>query len=454
MSGGLATYPDYKYSDSEFMGEVPKHWDVVRMSKLASKITNGYVGPTRGLFVDEGVKYLQSLHIKGNKIIFTPTYFVTKEWSNSKEKSVLREGDVLIVQTGDVGQAACVTAEFEGANCHALIVVATNEGKILGKFLSWCLNGDYGQRTLKSIQTGALHPHLNCGIVKYVHLPVPPIQEQQKILSFLDYETAKIDALIEKQQQLIALLGEKRQAVISHAVTKGLNPDVPMRDSGIEWLGEVPEHWEVKPFRHVFEISGGQVDPRAPRYNQMPLVAPNHIESGTGRLKSIESAQEQGAISGKYLVDENDIIYSKIRPSLRKVTLAPTKCLCSADMYALKPKDGGVSEYYARVLLSEYFSEIVVLEAMRVAMPKANRESLAPIPITTPPLSEQGDIADFIAKQSARFDSLELRATSAVDLLQERRTALISAAVTGKIDVRNWKPPTDDKPQKPNKEAA
>src|SRR5690606_3503280 len=122
---------------------------------------------------DEGIRYLQSLHIKGNTIRFESPYYVRKEWSDDHEKSVLETGDVLIVQTGDIGQSAVVTEEFSGCNCHALIIVAPVRKELDGRWLSWVLNSDYGFHSLLSIQTGALHPHLNCGNVKSLYVPLP-----------------------------------------------------------------------------------------------------------------------------------------------------------------------------------------------------------------------------------------------------------------------------------------
>src|SRR5690606_33402844 len=138
----------------------------------------------------------------------------------------------------------------------------------------------------------------------------------------LDQETTKIDDLISEQRRLIELLQEKRRAVISHAVTKGLNPDAPMKDSGVEWLGEIPRHWDLGKFSREIWIAEGQVDPEQEPYKSMPLIAPNHIESGTGRLLELETAEEQGAISGKYWCESGDVIYSKIRPALAKVVIA------------------------------------------------------------------------------------------------------------------------------------
>lgn len=218
VTKGLNPNAPMRDSGVEWLGEVPAHWDVSMISSLSSKITNGFVGPTRDIFHDEGVRYLQSLHVKNNKIDFHTPYFVTEEWSKGKEKSVLKEGDVLVVQTGDIGQVAAVTKEFEGCNCHALIILSPSR-EISGFYLSWVLNTDYGCNSLKSIQTGALHPHLNCGYVKNIKVPLPPINEQYEINLYAEETSKKYDLLIAKAHVQITLLYERRTALISAAVT-------------------------------------------------------------------------------------------------------------------------------------------------------------------------------------------------------------------------------------------
>lgn len=218
-AAGLLENLPLKPSGLEWLIDIPKHWEVRRIAMVADKITNGFVGPTRDILVDEGIPYLQSLHIKENKILFHRKYYVEPEWSAAHQKSVLREGDVLIVQTGDVGQAAVVTRDFEGCNCHALIIVTPKSSKLVGAFLSWFLNSSPGFDELKRIQTGALHPHLNCGLVRDVRFPLPPLQEQISISAYLDVETAKLDAMIQKVEEAIERLQEYRAAVITAAVT-------------------------------------------------------------------------------------------------------------------------------------------------------------------------------------------------------------------------------------------
>ena len=272
-----------------------------------------------------------------------------------------------------------------------------------------------------------------------IKMPCPSYDEQVKIANFLDFETAQIDTLIEKQQTLIQLLKEKRQAVISHAVTKGLNPDAPMKESGVEWLGSVPEHWKVTKFSHCAQIRNGLVDPKAPDFKNLILYAPNHIEKGTGKIVYKETAEEQGADSSKYLCYKGEVIYSKIRPALAKVAICEEEtALCSADMYPINAINELGNRFLYFFMLSDNFTKAAILDSDRVAMPKINRESLSDYRLPVPPIPEQIEICRFIADQNTKLEELEFKATKAIQLMQERRTALISAAVTGKIDVRDW----------------
>jgi type I restriction enzyme S subunit len=219
VTRGLDADAPTKDSGVAWLGRVPAHWEVMTLARLTDKLTNGYVGPTREMFVDEGVPYLQSLHIKNNNIEFGDDYFVTSAWSNAHRKSILREDDVLVVQTGDIGQVARVDSRWAGANCHALIICSPNRKRVQGRYLSWLLCSEYGQAQLESLQTGALHPHLNCGDIKHMLLPVPPLAEQASIAAFLDAEataTANADRLA---LETISRLTEYRSTLITSAVT-------------------------------------------------------------------------------------------------------------------------------------------------------------------------------------------------------------------------------------------
>jgi len=219
VTKGLDTSVPMKDSGVEWLGEMPAHWGIKRIAQISTKITNGYVGPTRDILVEDGVRYLQSLHIKNNKVEFHQPYFVSEDWSNAHQKSILKAGDVLVVQTGDIGQVAVVPPAFAGCNCHALIIVSPETSSVTGEWLACVLDSDYGFHTLISIQTGALHPHLNCGNVRDVFVPVPALKEQKALVDYVAMRSTEFDALIREAVLSIELLRERRSALISAAVT-------------------------------------------------------------------------------------------------------------------------------------------------------------------------------------------------------------------------------------------
>jgi type I restriction enzyme S subunit len=196
----------------------------------------------------------------------------------------------------------------------------------------------------------------------------------------------------------------------------------------------VPAAWRVGRFGRYVEFRSGQVDPEDESFSNHVLIAPNHVESGTGRLLSTETAADQGAESGKYWCDEGDVIYSKIRPGLRKVTLAPFDCLCSADMYPLKGIRCMTNRYLKWFLLSEPFSDFAEQESARVAMPKLNRETLAEAAIPLPDVSEQERIANFLDAQTARIDVLIAEKEALLGKLSEYLYSYASAVMTRGLD--------------------
>jgi type I restriction enzyme S subunit len=220
VTKGLNPSVPMKDSGVEWLGRIPAHWEVRRLSKVVSKLTNGFVGPTRDILVDCGVRYLQSLHIKDGTIDFSRgEYYVTEEWSHDHAKSILRIGDVLIVQTGDIGQTALVTEEFDGCNCHALIISRPHKGICTGAFLDLVFRSRYGRQVFDALQTGALHPHLNCTIIRDMFIPLAPIDEQNAITKWITTEIARLTAMRTAVESAVDRLQEYRAALIVDAVT-------------------------------------------------------------------------------------------------------------------------------------------------------------------------------------------------------------------------------------------
>lgn len=207
------------------------------------------------------------------------------------------------------------------------------------------------------------------------------------------------------------------------------------RDSGFQWLGKIPDHWEVKKFNYIADIVEGQVDPKEHPYQNYILVAPNHIESGTGRLICQETALDQGAISGKYLFQSGDIIYSKIRPALRKVWKAEFPGICSADMYPIRLSKKIIDpRYFTFLCLSESFSGFMIATSMRVAMPKVNRDDFHECHFIIPSITEQKVIAHYLDTKTAQIDRKIDLLTQKAQRYEELKRSLINETVTRGLD--------------------
>lgn len=225
VTRGLDPGVPMKDSGVEWLGEIPEHWEVARLNRVIHRMTNGYVGPTRGIMVEDGIPYIQGMHVGKREIRFTPDgpYYVTEEWSDARAKSILRLHDVLIVQSGQIGKVGLVTEEFVGANCHALIITRTKNDVLLGTFLSYLVMSGYFQAHLQAVKTGDMLPHLNVTRVKYLPVVLPSLGEQRAVVEYLDGHTERLDRQMALENRSISLLQEYRTALISAAVTGKIN---------------------------------------------------------------------------------------------------------------------------------------------------------------------------------------------------------------------------------------
>jgi type I restriction enzyme S subunit len=299
-----------------------------------------------------------------------------------------------------------------------------------------------------TVVSGSAQPKLTAEALGDLQVVYPAtIPERKIIANFLDHETAKIDTLIEKQQQLIALLKEKRQAVISHAVSKGLNANAPMRDSGVEWLGEVPEHWDVCMIKHkCLEITdGAHVSPETEGGEQY-FVSITDIKKGVINFKN---ALLTTPASYEYLVKTGcmpfagDILFSK-DGTIGQTAITPEGIdfVVASSLIIIRPNRSRVTpEYLDFLLQSGVVVEQVESFVKGAALRRLSIQNLLKIGGAFPPINEQMEISNYLTDTLNQYDDLEVKANDLITLQVERRTALISAAVTGKIDVRNWAAP-------------
>ena len=207
-----------KDSGIEWIGEIPAEWEISTLGRVSISVRNGYVGPTRDLFVKDGIRYIQSLHIKEGIIDFSrQEYYVPEDWASRRPK--IKTNNLLIVQTGDIGQVALVKEEYNGCNCHALIIVDLNEDLVFPLYLSYYLRSHVGKELLLQTKTGALLPHLNSRRVVFTDVCLPTIAEQQEIATYLDEKCAAIDSLIASKEALINELEAYQKSIIYEYVT-------------------------------------------------------------------------------------------------------------------------------------------------------------------------------------------------------------------------------------------
>jgi type I restriction enzyme S subunit len=436
-------YPKYKQSGLEFLGKVPEHWNVMPIRRLIQsdrRITYGIVQPgepdENGRFMVRGQDY-SSGWVDSNAI-----FRVSDEIEQPYKRSRLACGDLVITIVGaGVGNLAMVPDWLEGANITQTTArIAIDKSKADPQFVQFVLESAVGQRSVGYFAKGAAQPGLNLEHLKLFQITQPPFNEQLAIASFLDHETAKIDALIAEQQRLIELLKEKRQAVISHAVTKGLNPHVRMKDSGVEWLGEVPEHWEVRRIGTIFRetnISGS---------DELPILSVSIHDGVSDKEFSDEEMDRKvtrSADRSKYKkVDPGDLVYNMMRAWQGGFGTVEVSGMVSPAYVVAKPNIKGITKFIEKLLRTPQAIEQMRRHSRGITDFRLRLywDEFRNLKVVLPPDKEIQAIFSSISEIESRFLKLSDTCETTIQLLQERRTALISAAVTGQIDVRGFQP--------------
>lgn len=334
---------------------------------------------------------------------------------------------ILIGRQGALaGNVHLVNGKF-WATDHAVIVTLKNDVFI-----------NYFFRMLESMNLNqyafdtAAQPGLSVSRIMNLNIVLPNLKEQHRIADFLGSKCSEIDTLIENLRARMELAKEYKKAVITEAVTKGLDKDAKMKDSGVEWIGEIPEGWKVVRFKHIASIKSNLVQPD--KYMKYPQIAPDNIEKDTGRLLSHQTVEESGVISGNHLFYRGQILYSKIRPNLNKLTVAPFDGLCSADMYPIESKLPTLFMVYS--MLSTYFVlQVSLIIQDRVKMPKINQEELGEIKVAVPSQQEMLTIADYLDSKCSEIDALLQNYEYQIATLEEYKKSLIYEYVTGKKEV-------------------
>ena len=371
-------------------------------------------------------------------------------WFSPEEAAILdlRAGDLVVCEGGDVGRCAWLESDLEGFGFQNSVNRVRAQSNQSTRYLAYWLSCIKTTGFIDVLCNRSTIAHYTAEKLGATPLPIPPAAEQITIATFLDRETGKIDALVAEQERLIALLKEKRQAVISQAVTKGLNPDAPMKPSGVEWLGEIPAHWVVKRLKHIspFVTVGVVVNPSMfVSEDGYPFIYGGDIREGLidwGNSRRIDAASSE--VHAKTRLNARDLLTVRVgAPGVTAVV--PAECEggnCASVMLTRRGQFN--SDWLCYVMNTRVVRFQVEVVQYGAAQEQFNISHAVDFLVPTPPRIEQESIAKSLAVETATLDALVAEATRAITLLRERRAALISAAVTGKIDVRDAVHPTTE----------
>lgn len=438
-------YPEYKDSGVEWSDTLPLNWGAVNLRWISTIYAGGTPSKTNQSFWENGtIPWINSGAVNQGLVTKPSTLITEQAYQNSSAKWIPK-GSLVVALAGQGKTKGMVAQLAIDSTCNQSMGAVVPECSEHSRYLYWWLTSNY--QNIRNMAGGDLRDGLNLEHLGSIQCPQPSVGESVSIANFLDHETAKIDTLIEKQQQLIKLLKEKRQAVISHAVTKGLNPHAPMKDSGVEWLGEVPEHWQVKKIKHFGRVIGGYAfksgDFVEQGYPVIKITNVSHL-----KLSFTEQAflpEKFSYENSEYIAPQNSLVFAMTRPIISggiKVAKMPNlekMPLINQRVGFLKIEDEDLTNFILFSSLSNSFVAQFKNNMTITNQPNISSEGIESVSLPLPPTTELKLITDYLNNNEQRFNKLIKKSNEQVELLQERRTALISAAVTGKIDVRHWR---------------
>ncbi len=419
-------YPKYKDSGIEWIGEIPEHWHQTSISRgyqvtLGKMLQNETENEN-----DELLPYLRASNVQLSGVDLEEVkemYFSPLE----KDKLALRKNDLLVCEGGDAGKSVILEREVDDFlgfqnSINRIRPVNGNNERILHYWLNMLKDSGY----IDAICNKATFTHYTAEKLKSTPFLYPLSNEQSAISHYLTYAVKKIESLISKQQKMIELLKEKRQALITRAVTKGIDPNVPMKDSGIEWIGEIPEHWKLKRLKYCVNLITEKSD------RELEQVGLENIESWSGNYINTKTVFSGEGIKFKV----GDVLFGKLRPYLAKVYHAKFPGEAVGEFFVLRTSSSVESTFLFYWLINREHINIIDSSTYGAKMPRVDWDFMGNLPILIPPAIEQAAITKFFTSEINKIEAVILKQQKIIELLKEHRASLITQAVTGKIDVR------------------
>lgn len=428
-----STYPTYQKTNVIGLNLIPSHWELWKVTHGIKTIGSGTTPKSENFeYYDGDSLWVNTSELREKTIVDTEKKLTELAFEDYTGLKFYNIGAVIIAMYGatigrlgilgkeaTVNQACCVFDDFIKFNNRYLF------------YWFWMM-----RPTIISLSYGGGQPNLSQDLLKQLRVSTPPIDEQQSITQFLDYKTAQIDTLIEKKEQLLKLLEEKRIALITNAVT-GHIPSLRegtegWASSGISWLGNIPQYWKTKRLKFSVNLINEKVNTEEV---ELPYMGLENIDSWNGNKIETTEYSPEGIAN---VFRNGDVLFGKLRPYLAKVYLAQEKGCCTSEAIVLRSNEVVLPIFLQYYLLSEMFIEIVNSSTFGSKMPRASWEFIGSLALLLPPLPEQKLIVEYLNKELLKIDQLSEKVTTAIEKLKEYRTSLITSAVTGKIDLRNW----------------
>lgn len=438
-------YPKYKPSGVEWLGDVPEHWGVKRL-KYQVTINDETLPETTDpdfelLYVDISSVNPSLGIVQKESLLF--------ENAPSRARRIVRNGDTIVSTVRTYLRAISPVIDPESNLIVSTGFAVIRPRKINQDYLSAAIQAPYFIEEVVSRSVGVSYPAINASEIGFISIPLPPFPEQQAIAAFLDRDTGRIDSLITKKQRLLELLTEQRTALISRAVTKGLDATVKLKPSGVGWLGDVPGHWGVKRLKDLLQEKKGAIktgpfgsqllssemyDEDVKVYNQKSVIT-NDFEYGENYIsfEKFKDLKEFQTFPGDFLITT--------RGTIGRCAILPKDAeqgILHPCLMRLQTNKSRVFDRYLEILIEEstFILEQLKIKSNGTTIEVIYQDSLKNVTVLLPPLTEQQTIAAFLDRETAKIDTLSAKVVTVIERLKEYRTALISSAVTGKIDVR------------------
>lgn len=439
----MKSYPKYKDSGIQWIGQIPEGWNVVRLNHYCSlKARVGWKGLRSDEFEELSYAYLVTgQDFNGRNINWENCYQINKDRYDEDKYIQLKDGDLLITKDGTIGKIAVVQGIDKPATLNSGIFVLRQKQKTFNQeYLYWLLISPLLKKYNNLETTGASTiQHLYQNVFEKMPLLLPPLSEQESIVRYLDDKTTKIDETVNLLEQQKADLQQYRKALISQTVTRGLHPNAKLKESGISWIGQIPETWKINRIKHFSKIQTGNTPSTAERRyfdGNVNWFTPGDFK-GTFVIDNSARKLTQDAVNNNAcrIFPANSIYLIGIGGTLGKIAFSEKEASANQQIIVISPNETIISKYIAYFLSTK--RNIFELMANAATLPILSNGSVANMDVPIPPLSEQQEIVEYLDTKTAKIDEAIKRIDEQIADLRAYRTALISDVVTGKIDVRN-----------------